>query len=688
MFSPANQASFLLDIEGFTDDLQVLEFTGKEAISQPFRFDLKLVSERPDLDLESLLHRPAFLGLDRYGTGIHGQVYSVGQGDAGKRLTQYQLSLMPSLAYLGHRFDQKIFQKLSVPQIIAQVLQAHGILGDGYRFALGTDYRPRDYCVQYGESCLHFLQRLCEEEGLHYHFEHRRERHVLVFGDDQTAFPRLHRPTAYLQDSGLVPDEPVINAFTLALETRPTGVTRRDYDFEKPLLQLESAAKDPSPLRLEHYGFPGHFTDREHGKHRARRALERHRSDYRQATGRSDQPMLLSGHFLPLTGHPRLEWNDLWLLTEVIHTGKQPQVLQESITLATSGEFSQGYRNFFLATPWDVPFRPALDHPKATINGYQHAVVCGPPGEEIHCDEYGRVRIQFPWDRDGDHNDHSSCWVRVASGWAHDRYGSVLIPRVGMEVIVGFYHGDPDKPLIVACLSNGANRPPLDLPAEKTRSTFKTQSSPGAEGFNELRIEDRKGAEEISIRAQRDYAQHVLNDERVQVDNQRSIVVGGNVRHELRAEEQHITHGNRRTEIRQDDHLTVHGDRHIRATSHRLSAQQQFHFSAGQNIVIDGGASVTIQAGGAWITINAAGIFSSVPIELGGTPMPLMAAAPVTLDASEPPLPETVSTALLKQLLGDEALIELCQMPSGGTPMDCPLSDCQCRKALGYGDRS
>ncbi|PPA00145.1 type VI secretion system tip protein VgrG, partial [Pseudomonas sp. MWU12-2312b] len=330
MFSPADQACFILDIEGLKHDLQVLEFTGKEAISQPFRFDLKLVSERPDLDLESLLHRMAFLGFDRQGAGVHGQVYSVGQGDAGKRLTQYQLCLMPSLAYLGHRFDQKIFQKLSVPQIIAQVLESHGIFSNAYRFALGADYPPRDYCVQYGESCLHFLQRLCEEEGLHYHFEHSRQGHVLVFGDDQTVFPRLQCSTAYLQDSAMVAKEPVIKAFTLAMETRPTAVTRRDYDFEKPLLRLESGAKDASPLQLEDYGFPGHFTDRELGNHRAQRALERHRSDYRQATGHSDQTMLMSGHFLTLTGHPRQQWNDLWLLTEVIHSGKQPQSLEAS----------------------------------------------------------------------------------------------------------------------------------------------------------------------------------------------------------------------------------------------------------------------------------------------------------------------------------------------------------------------
>ena len=176
------------------------------------------------------------------------------------------------------------------------------------------------------------------------------------------------------------------------------------------------------------------------------------------------------------------------------------------------------------------------------------------------------------------------------------------------------------------------------MPADKTRSVFKTQSSPGSGGYNELRIEDRKGLEEISVRAQRDFVQHVRNDKRVQVDNQRSIVVGGNSSHELRGEEQHVTHGNRLTEIRQDDHLTVHGDRHIRVTNQRLSAQQQVHIGAGQHVVIDGGASVTLQVSGAWITINSAGLFSSVPIQVGGAPMPLMNAAPFSLDATEAPL--------------------------------------------------
>ena len=171
--------------------------------------------------------------------------------------------------------------------------------------------------MQYAESDLHFIQRLCEEEGLHYHFQHSAEGHVLVFGDDQTVFPKLGRPTAYVQDSGLVADEPVIKRFGVRLETRSSRVTRRDYDFEQPRLQLESAVTCESAPDLEDYDYPGRFTDRTHGKHLARRALERHRSDYQLAEGDSDQPTLRSGHFLELGEHPRREWNDLWLLREI-----------------------------------------------------------------------------------------------------------------------------------------------------------------------------------------------------------------------------------------------------------------------------------------------------------------------------------------------------------------------------------
>ncbi|MBU2332188.1 MAG: type VI secretion system tip protein VgrG [Gammaproteobacteria bacterium] len=714
MFAPANQAHFTLTLEGVEHDFKVLEFQGREAISQPYRFDLELVSERPDLDLESLLHRPAFLALAPDGSGIHGLVHQAAQGESGKRLTRYRLTLVPQLAYLVHRINQRIFQHLSVPQIVAQVLEEHGIQADAYRFQLGpVIYPPREYCVQYDESDLHFIQRLCEEEGIHYHFQHGASGHVLVFGDDQTVFPRL-AATAYQQDSGLVADQPVIKRFGLRLETRPSRVTRRDYDFEKPRLTMEAAFHSDFQPDLEDYDYPGRFTERARGKHLSQRALERHRHDYELAEGESDQPRLVSGHFLPLGEHPRSDWNQLWLLTEVLHEGKQPQVLEESITnvpahhgLAPSplwGEgrrggalasldFHQGYRNHFTATPWDIPFRPALRHPKPKVLGSQTAVVTGPAGEEIHCDEYGRVRVQFHWDREGQADDKTSCWLRIGSSWAGDRYGGIAIPRVGMEVLVTFLEGDPDQPLVTGCLYHKEHQVPYDLPANKTRTVFKTLSSPGGGGYNELRIEDRKGAEQIYIHAQRDWDENIEHDQKIRVGHERHDTVEANSYSEFKAEEHRTTHADRKTEVRANDHLTVGNSQHLKiGTGQFVEAGNEIHLSSGLKVVLEAGSELTFKAGGSFIKLDASGITMVGPLirmNSGGRPGKGSGAAPVLPGQVKPAhadVPGAVLEHRLKQArFRHTPLIELCQKPKGGTPMQCPLANCPCRQAAQLG---
>ncbi|MCC6075355.1 type VI secretion system tip protein TssI/VgrG [Pseudomonas sp. GCM10022188] len=607
--------------------MQVLAFDGHEALDTPYRFELELVGERPDLDLESLLNRPAFLAFAADGGGVHGLVYRIAQGDSGQRLTRYRLSLVPRLAYLAHRVNQRIFQHLTVPQIVARVLEEHGILeGDGHRFQLGADYPARDYCVQYDESDLHFVQRLCEEEGIHYHFRHGPDGHLLVFGDDQTAFPKLGRPTAYLPDSGLVADQPVIKHFAVRLETRTSRVSRRDYDFEQPRLQLESAATSELQPDLEDYDYPGRFTERTRGKQLARRALERHRSDYRLAEGDGDQPSLRSGHFLELTEHPRREWNDLWLIRAVHHEGRQPQVLEESVTSDTAAGdgFQQGYRNRFVATPWDTLHRPPLKHPKPRVLGSQSAVVTGPQGEEIHCDAYGRVKVQFHWDREGQADDTTSCWLRVSSSWAGDRYGGIAIPRVGMEVLVGFLEGDPDQPLVTGCLYHKEHVVPYELPANKTRTVFKTLSSPGGGGYNELRIEDRKGQEQIYVHAQRDWDQNIEHDQKIRVGHERHDTVEANSYSEFKAEEHLTVHGDRKVEIKPDDHLTVGQSQHIKlGVAQLLEAGSEIHLKAGQKIVIEAGAELTLKAGGSFIKLDASGVTvvgAQVRVNAGGSP--------------------------------------------------------------------
>ncbi|WP_439886661.1 type VI secretion system tip protein TssI/VgrG [Pseudomonas sp. MBLB4123] len=634
MFAQANQTHFSLDIEGVSHDLQILEFSGREAISQPFAFELELVSERPDLDLEALLHRPAFLALSTAGNGIHGHIYRFAQGESGKRLTRYHLSLRPQLAYLAHRVNQRIFQHLSVAKIIGQVLEEHGIQANAYRFQLGSVYPEREYCVQYDESDLHFVQRLCEEEGIHYHFQHSAQGHVLVFGDDQTPFPKL-APTAYQQDSGLVADNPVIKRFGVRVETRTSRVTRRDYDFEKPKLLLEADAKSPFSPDLEDYDYPGRFVERERGKHLSQRALERHRHDFELAEGESDQSLLVSGHFLAFTDHPRPSWNDLWLLTEVQHQGKQPQVLEEAVTSHTevSDGFQQGYRNRFSATPWTVPYRPSVQHPKPRILGSQSAIVTGPAGEEIHCDEYGRVKVQFYWDRQGQADDKTSCWLRVSSSWAGDRYGGIAIPRIGMEVLITFLEGDPDQPLVTGCLYHKEHVVPYDLPANKTCSLFKTLSSPGGGGYNELRIEDRKGQEQIYIHAQRDWDENIEHDQKIRIGHERHDRVEANSYSEFKAEEHCTTHADRKSEIKANDHLNVGNNQHIKiGTGQFINAGSEIHLSSGQKVVLEAGSELTFKAAGSFIKLDAGGITMVGPIikiNSGGGPGSGSGAAPV-----------------------------------------------------------
>ncbi|QMV62483.1 type VI secretion system tip protein VgrG [Pseudomonas berkeleyensis] len=620
----ANQAHITLAIPAVENDLQVLSFEGRETLNKPYRFEIELVSQSAELDLDALINQTAYLAFGPSGKGVHGVVYAIEQGDSGKRLTRYRISLRPQLAYLAHRYNQRIFQHLTVPQIIGQILEDHGIQSDAYQFQLGYIYPERDYCVQYDESDLHFIQRLCEEEGISFHFQHSEDSHRLVFGDDASVFPKLD-PLNYQQDSGLSADNEVVRAFGVRLETRSTQATWRDYDFEQPKLQMEADYRSEFTPALEVYDYPGRFTDRTRGKHLAKRSLERLRSDYELAKGQSDA-YLICGHFLALAGHPRKQWNDLWLLGEVIHEGKQPQVLEESVTsnAKASDGFQQGYRNRFTATPWDIPYRPALEHPKPKVLGSQTAVVTGPAGEEIHCDQYGRVKVQFHWDREGLGNDTTSCWLRVASNWAGDAYGGVAIPRVGMEVLVTFLEGDPDQPLITGCLYHAEHVVPYDLPANKTRSLFKTLSSPGGGGYNEFRIEDRKGAEQIYIHAQRDWDENIENNQKIRVGNERHDTVEATTHTELRAEEHRTTDLDRKVELRSNDHLTVGTTQHVKVgTGLFIEAGNEIHYNAGSKVVIDAGMELTAAGGGSFLKLDPSGVTLSganIKMNSGGAP--------------------------------------------------------------------
>ncbi|MEO6676831.1 MAG: type VI secretion system tip protein VgrG [Pseudomonas sp.] len=625
MFRPANTAHFTLQIPAVRNDFQVLAFDGNEAISALYGIHIELVSEHPEFDLESLLSQSAFLQFGLKGEGIHGRIEDVWVGEAGKRLTRYHLTLVPALHYLQFNHDQRIFQRLTVPQIITQVLKEHGILSDAFTFNVSIS-PPREYCTQYAESNFEFIQRLCAEDGIAWHHQHSPEGHVLVFTDNQTFFPKLGA-TPYQQDTAMVAEHPVVSRFSMGFSTRTSTVERRGYDLKRPSLLREGRFKAEFSPELEDYRYPLWIENEKRGKQLARQALERHRIDYQLAEGQSNQPYLRSGHFFDLTEHPRKSCNELWLLLSVTHTGRQPQVLEESGSsdVTPADDLTQGYRNQFSAIPWDVFYRPP-PQPRKMQLVTQTARVTGPAGEEIYCDEFGRVKVAFHWDRAELNNELSSCWLRVSSSWAGQDFGAVTIPRIGMEVVVTYLEGDPDQPLITGCVVNKVTPVPHSLPENKTKTVLRSHSSPHTGGYNELSIEDRAGQEQIYLRAERDLEQLILHDSDTRIGHDRREQVDRNSLSLIKGDEVHNTQGVRNTVIGADELVTIKGNSSTTSAGSLVIQVGQRAQVTASNVVIDAGTSLTLTAGGHHIVIDASGIFSSVPIVEGGAPLqPLQA---------------------------------------------------------------
>ncbi|MGV8861640.1 MAG: type VI secretion system Vgr family protein [Pseudomonas sp.] len=629
--------TFTLSIKGNQNhELRVLAFSGEEAISECFEITVDVVTERPLRELESLLHKEAYLAFGNQ--GLHGHIYSIRKGKVGTRLSHYQLVMVPFLRYLQHASNRRIFQNLTTEAIIRDVLKGHGLLsGLDVQFNIGPEKPvPHEYCVQYEESDLHFVSRLCEAEGYFYYFKHTPEGHQLIFADQETEFYHAGNPTVVMPFrpiNGMASEHPVIQAFGVGLSTRPSRVTHRDYDFRQAHISLEADRDAKVFPNLETYIYPGEFDTAHAGRVRTRRALERLRGDAERAQGQSNQPALRSGTPLQIEEHPERNWNVVWLPTWVFHEGRQPAVLEEYAVgdePVETGRITQGYRNEFIAIRETVQFRPALKHPIPKIQGMQTAVVTGPAEEDIHCDQYGRVKVRFHWDR-SEENESTSCWVRVASSWAGAGHGAVTIPRVGMEVLVAFEEGHACKPIVVGCLSNNTQQVPYNLPDNKTKTVLRSKSTGGNSGFNELSLEDKSGAEQIYLRAQRDMEQLIQNDSRIEIGNERLETIKGNSTTVLKAEENVTVTGARKVQLLADDHRQVAGSSHTRVGGDLLiSAGQEVHIT-GDNIVINGGLSLTLSVHGQHIVINPAGIFSSTPIQVGGAPVlgtPAMPLAP------------------------------------------------------------
>jgi type VI secretion system secreted protein VgrG len=494
------------------DELMLVGFSGEEGMSMIGGFSLDLCSPKATLAAKDFLMQPmgvvieASDGTKRYLNGIVRRFGMTGQSDD---LTLYRAEIVPWLWYLSVVQDCKIFQNLSVPDIVEQVFKDHGF--NDFEARLLKTYPKREYTVQYRESCLSFVSRLLEDEGIFYFFEHGAKKHTLVLADNSSkvvACPGIGKVTM-IGGASATADADTLESMHEEEQVTTGKVAYGDFNFLTPTSRLRLEEAGTKYGKLEYYEYPGGYLDPDEGNRYVGLKLEEFESSQRVAFGSGSCRAFTAGHKFALSDHPRKEMNIDWTLLRVSHTGHNGDYR------SSSGSGEDSYSNSFVAMPHSVRFLPPEVTPRPRMHGTQTATVVGKSGEEIWTDKYGRVKVQFHWDRDGKQNENSSLWVRVSTPWSGKNWGMIAIPRIGQEVVVDFLEGDPDRPLIVGMVYNADFMPPWELPANQTQSGILTRSTKGggAANANELRFEDKKGSEEIFMHAEKQLTTEVEADE-------------------------------------------------------------------------------------------------------------------------------------------------------------------------------
>ncbi|MBS1792235.1 MAG: type VI secretion system tip protein VgrG [Acidobacteria bacterium] len=632
------------------DFLLLQKITFSEGLSRLFEGELELWRDEGEagreptfVDPEKILGKPVTVcleqrdGVRRYFCGI---VNEFEQGVRDMRFSVYHARVVPHVWMLTQTRQSRIFQNLSVPDILRRILG-----GFECTFEFQHAYEPRNYCVQYQETDFDFISRLMEEEGIYYYFEHTDKTHRMILADT----PQSHRvapekPALEYHDGKFVGAEGVatgVRQWRWRNKWRTGRVRLWDYNFQLPANKLN--AEQPSLFlngnrELEVYEFPAGYARKLDGiaagggeqsdklqkifedrEHTAKVRMQEIDSQNRTATAATDCANLTAGYRFELRRHPVAANNTNYVITGMLHEAVQ------SPAYITGEVPEQAYANQLDCIAYgagQAPFRPPRRTPKPHVRGSQTATVVGPAGEEIFTDKFGRVKVQFHWDREGRYDESSSCWIRVGQLWAGKRWGAMFIPRIGMEVIVQFLEGDPDQPIITGCVYNPETMPPYALPDEKTKSGVKTDSTKGGGGFNELRFDDKKGSEQIFIHGERNLDVRVKNDSFEYVGRDRHLIAGGD-RLEKIAKDQHLKIGGDRSEaVGGSVSLKVGADEDIRVgAKFAVDAGNEIHLKSGANLVIETGANLTLKVGGNFININAGGIFikgTMVMINSGG----------------------------------------------------------------------
>ena len=581
---------FKIDTPLGKDVLLLRGFQGSEGISRLFRFQLDLLSENPAIPFPDIIGKNVTLSLKqadgsyRYLNGI---ISRFAQQATEEQFTAYTAEMVPWLWLLTRDADCCGFINKTLPDIITQVFTDLGC--NDFSNSLQSSYEPRDYCVQYRESSFNFVSRLMEQCGIFYFFKHEEGKHTLVLADS----PTIHSPCPgqsairhTLLSGG--PQQDVITGWQIEQELHAGKYSQQDYNFETRgtnLTALEPTVYDVGGnAKFEIYDYPGEHLTKDSGQSLAKIRMQEIEAGHLVAHGSSQCRMFVSGYKFTLEGHPRPDMNTDYVLTEIHHTAVTDAFPS---TRAAEGE---SYSNTFTCIPLSVPFRPARVTVRPHVHSLASALVIGGGDGTINTDQYGRIQVMFPWDqyRYGT----GTAWCRVSQVWAGKNWGSIFLPRVGQEVWVDFEEGDPDHPIIVGGVYNAQSMPPCPLPDKQNISGFRSKSTPGGgeHDSNVLTFDDTIGSEVFYMRAQKDMAVRVENNDDLRVLNNQTIA---------------ITNDRTETIQKGNDSITLQqGNRSIKISmgSQTTEAMQSITLKVGQNSIVIDQTGVTIK--GMMVTIE------------------------------------------------------------------------------------
>ncbi|MFK7991865.1 MAG: type VI secretion system Vgr family protein [Sandaracinaceae bacterium] len=578
--------SYAFESAAMGERLHVHSMHLTEALNQPYLAEVLVTTPEPDSDMALMLGQDATLTITRASEvrTVRGLVVALTELDTGGRkvLNEARVTLAPAMYLLSLRRNTRMFQEMAVDEILTTVLEeALGAYGRSIELSLNEAYEPREYCLQYAETDLAFVQRLMEEEGIAYSFDHVGDIEVLRLTDANQAFPAaptVNGALPYVPDDATAGDaSDCIFRFRMEGRHTTTAVTLNDWDWTLATMPFTEAVEGEDELgrvresyehgegRTSRIGSYDEGARRYQAHDMARLAGVRHEEAIRDVAlghGIGTAIGISAGTTIQLTGHPTPGADGEYLVMRVEHFDAGVE----------GSDGRDNYHNRFVCTPIETVFRPRRVTPKPSIPGSQTAVVTGAAGEEIHVDEHGRIKVRFHWDRENPEDDTSSCWVRVKQEWAGPNWGSWWVPRMGMEVTVHFVDGDPDRPLVTGALYNGNNPTPYSLPDEKTKSTIKSDSSLGhtgfaGTGFNEFRFEDKAGSEQVFTHAEKDYNEVVENDHNTlvhhdqsnEVDNDQTQIIHNNQMERVDVDQQMSVGGNRTVHVEGDYDETVDG---------------------------------------------------------------------------------------------------------------------------------